>query len=327
MWNRKKLEEKLEKLKNLLNEDSNERNIIISDINKIEEMISIIDPSFIASQKRIPLPNHLESSIDYLKNKDYTFLLGLNYERNIKSSLFMNKNKISRDKYLELVLEFFRNYDIEHYEILKKMILENRINFCNSRDEIYNARGVDYYLCSIKESYVSIVFKNRLTGGSVLSHEIGHTYQEQNLNFDKYIRLFYSIFLEAYSKFLEYAFADYLKETEYEKIGREIEVSQFYEINSLIEYYLDSFLNLKNSKFERVAFFIDNKPILSYKTLRNFYSEMLAIYFINIYRKNRSSALNEMKKFSRDISILENKKLLERYSDEMLKEAYIRVLK
>lgn len=323
MWNRKELFNKLDDLKEKAKINPNEE--ILKDILKIEEMLYSSSAISISDYVLIIQNNNLYNSIEYLQNQDYKFLFDLDYVKKTKIPLYLPRNKISKDRFLEIVLEFFKDFDNSHYDLLKYLCNENRINVINKKNFAYESKGSDYYLTTDKSSYISFRYLGKLSEGSVLPHEIGHAYQEQGLNYNEYIKLHYSLFRETYAKFLEYAFADYLKETSYKKIGEEIETSLIEEINVLIEYYKDSFFKLKNSEFSNGRFYLDNELVLMYATLRNFYSELLAMYFLSIYRKNKKDTLNEIKIFNENIYKLENRELLERYTNKLLKEGYYQV--
>ena len=145
-------------------------------------------------------------------------------------------------------------------------------------------------MTSIDESYVLSRWNNKISSASILPHELGHAFLMKGTNSTKgLINKNSSIFFEAYSIFLEFIFFDFLRNTKYSK-------------NAIREEYykLDSFFALVEHHYGEILSFGDK--IISGENLNTYYirlllSNVLAMYFTDLYRNDKITFMKEISCF------------------------------
>lgn len=239
-----------------------------------------------------------KDSFECLKiNQELLFKVINFIDTTILPSPRMSFNKrISVEVYLKMVAEFFSHYDEEHYKIFKSLVNGN-IQFAKSDIEIGdNAKGKCYHLLSTEDTFIITNFKDK-KNISVLPHEIAHAYELAQLkNLIHRSCWHFSSFTESYAKFMELAFLDYYKNSEYKNYFLKSKYQLLDSLKLSSEYAL-SFVGLLKDDTSIDFTKEKRKYRLAKKYIDYVLSDMFAIYLFNLYKNNREYFDVIIKKF------------------------------
>ena len=295
-----KLEKRLKKLELLLNStnDINKKIELSRDIRSLRIMINYVSGCEYKNPEEVKF---FDDCLIY-KNEELVSFLNV-YGWDIYKSIYfyssgfrlpwriIKDRKIDDKEYIELLELFLKTYDKRLLEIYNYLREEERIELCPKRFESNkNALGLNIHLTSIDESYVLSRWNNKISSASILPHELGHAFLMKGTNSTKgLINKNSSIFFEAYSIFLEFIFFDFLRNTKYSK-------------NAIREEYykLDSFFALVEHHYGEILSFGDK--IISGENLNTYYirlllSNVLAMYFTDLYRNDKITFMKEISCF------------------------------
>jgi len=329
-WDIEHLKNKLNQLAALISQTDNEEELIkikfdifainymlncsnknYSKMNNIVEYYSIFN-YFYDKNRDIDTISHLNKNLESLIVNSVIKTDGLK----IKKYLFL-KHNIKLEEYIELINSFLLYYNLDFYNIFSNMQKKNSIEML-SNFNLKSAKGYNMHLCSDSSNYIYAKYLNNIDYFSVLVHELTHAYQYNNVyNLKEHFNKSNSVFREAYPIFTEYAFADYLsksKEEKYKKLG--------YELESVL---LDNFiLTIENISAKLISFNKKNSGISYNKDKRLimlFYSDLLALYFLDEYRKDRDNSQFILDDFNKNIGIKKDSELLERFNNCVLQKS------
>jgi len=235
----------------------------------------------------------------------------------LSADLVHNK-KISNEEYFDLMDKFFKGFDSELSTLYRKMIDTNRIEL-SVNNNCFKGQGIAHHLSTYGTTYITSKHNGTIGTSSTIPHEVGHARQlDGETDIDTDINLLYSIFREAYPKFIEYVFCDYLKETKYCKCAFDREWSMLDELNIFLDTYYAYYSNIGNSEFIEHEFRFANGDSCGVDPFRDLYSNIYAMYFINMYRQDKSKCIKELNKFNSLVGKADDGEIISLYSNESL---------
>lgn len=301
-----KLEKRLKRLELLLSStnDINRKIELSRDIHSLKNMINYV------SHSKYQMSEDEKIFDDSLIDKSQELVTFLNsYAWDIYKSLYCYSSgfrvpwRIVRDcklddkEYMYLLESFLRMYDKRLLEIYMWLKEEERIELCpkgfqNSKD----ALGLNIHLTSLDESYILSRWNNKISTASVLPHELGHAFLMNGTNSTKgLVNKHGSIFFEAYSIFIEFIFFDFLRNTKYAKNGLREEYYKLDSFIALIEHVHGDILKLSDIVVQGENIYTEDGKIADTYSVRLILSNVLAMYFTDLYR-------NDKKNFRKEIS-------------------------
>lgn len=318
-WNVDELKSKQKKLEKLLNNSllPHEYLNIKQDIESLNKLIAYADndsPKIKYGSSLIVTDNY-DKNLLFLKNesanisKDMSSILKI---RKVPYKFFNNK-KLSNDNYYFLVTDFLKKYDEDIYEFYEKLQLEKRIELNRRKYKDSNSKGRTVPIINDGFCYISTRFNKRLDSASTLLHEVIHAYQLDGIkNLTLLQNKMTSLFGETYAIFIEYVFCDYLKETKYNKYGLGLEGNRMDNLLIVINHLHNPLNELKLSKYNNGKFYAQS-GIYTARQFRILLSELLAIYFYNIYLLDKDEAFRAINEFDSLLGTLPDEMILEKY--------------
>lgn len=305
-WNLEELHQNIKELENRINLVNNqeEREILISDLNNLKEMVNYSAGTKIYEEDNSSFKilkeneEYIEDSIDFInenRKKLRKILDKVSYFRCIPRKLNIS-NRIKLPEYDELLKEFLQNFDERIFNLYENYKLNEQIEFNKGRYENnYTCLGRCYHINSESKSYISVRYGNYIKKPSILPHELAHAYQMKvdSGNVINAQRKILSLLSEAYAIFIEFAFLDYLKETKYKFLAFSNEGLKLDNYLTLIEY---SSNNL-TGEYDKFKYFKEQK--LNTLMLSN----LVALYWLDLYRTNQSDALKKINEFNNNYGI------------------------
>lgn len=326
-WNISELKSKVLELESRISSvtDPVQRYSLTHDIVNLKDMINYLSSELIYSTDEYRfkmLDNEFAFNMaEFLRSEgsDLAHLLyGTSFLHHVPSK--MRKNKIiAIDEYDELLKEFFSLFNPNLYFLYQKYKSENRIELNPKRYHSLTCSGECHYILSEQEAYVSARHTNRLSSMCVLPHELAHA--EQFRTSDSIIitqNKSYSLLCEAYPIFVEYAFLEFLKQTKYRKFACSKEGSKINNFLCALEYDLDC---LRNSTIS-----VNKNETVASNYMKNRYTNMLlishlvALYWLELYRENPSSAMLNIGEFNFSFGEEQFSKFFDRNSIEDITE-------
>lgn len=317
-WDINDLNNKLSQINERIKNEKDEKKLLSLnfDVEILTNMINYISSSDVIKpdlKYRLNLISRSDINLTagfLIKNRNniYSFINNLSSISKLPAFLLLNK-KIIEDEYFDLVDKFFKVFDNDHSTFYRNMISANRIEI-NIKEYGNKARGVAFHLNEYKTSYVASRHDGTFRTASTLPHEVGHACQFIDVsNIETDTKLVISLFREAYSKFIEYAFNDFLKDTEYRKYAFNNEWKMIDEFMVDIEQNNKSYCVLDNP-------ITGSEDIMN--TYRYFYSSLYALYFINMYREDKLKCMKEVDKFNNLTGKVSDEEIISLYSNESL---------
>lgn len=340
-WDKNKIENLLTKINYRMNnvESKKELSILMFDYFSLIEILKtfsvyeyqdIIANHNLKNLKFSDLKDYYEEfykdSFNCLKNnRDCIFNVSRFVETTKLSSPKLTLNKrIGENIYLDMIGEFFYQFDKEHYNIFKELV-DGNIHFAKNDSEVGNrAKGKCYHLLSTEETFIITNFKDR-KNVAVLPHEIAHAYELSQLkNIINRSSWHFSTFTESYPKFMELAFLDYFLNSEYSSYFLKLKYYILDSLNLSADYALSYFFNLNSgNEFEFVN--IPKELKLTKKYIDYVISDLFAIYLFNLYKNDKEQFNNVIRKFhsykgkSDELiwNLISDEKLIEAYKSEI----------
>ena len=305
--------EELKNRLNLLNELLNNTNDkykkieIFNDINKIKYLIRYIDKKALFDF----YDNCGSVARDY-KEKEDDIVAGRivdffnKYTGQFQSSLrcFSNMPKlpwkvwrntrISNKNYFELISNFINEFNPEMLDMYNYLVQNKRIELSIDKYEGERyVRGLCFCIGNLKETYVLSRFNNKMSTGITLPHELGHAFLFYKSDFNNEP----NIFIEAFSIFIEFIFGDYLKNTMYSGAAFNNEYQRIDTFLGMIDYEFDNIIKLKGMNFDFPFYYTKDGSIGSVDTATLILSNVLGMYFTNLYRFDKKEYGIKMKAF------------------------------
>ena len=106
-----------------------------------------------------------------------------------------------------------------------------------------------------------------------------------------------SLFSEAYSIFLEMIFFDYLKDTRYSKSAFKAEYSKLDSFLAITEYLHSIILLFENMTLKDGKLYLFSSMVADTYAAKLVLSNVLAMYFVNLYRNDKKQFDREINKF------------------------------
>ena len=319
-WNVNQLYLRLYRLELLLTREKNpkRRKDIVQDIASLKSLIVYVNGKTEKVDTSIPyseLDKRFYENLEFLQHQSKKIaeeLYPFTTIRRVPSKPFFTR-KIKKRRYYPLVEEFLKDFDMEIYEYYLKLIREERIEV-NPRKYLTGfAKGETTFFSTSGKPYVSTRFNEKLDIASTLPHEVIHAYQLEGIKNRKLIELkITSLFKETYSIFIEYAFFDFLKKTRYKKHGYREEGCQLDELLAVVDYTVTPLHVLSESKLKNGIFYTKyGRYTEHYFSL--LLSEILALYFFDIYRKDKEKAKELLKEFNDMLGVSTDEEILEKF--------------
>lgn len=303
------LKKKLTLLNVLFNstEDKQKKIEIFNDINKIKYLIRYIDKkaliNFNSTNERINR-SLKEENDDIVANEIVNFFN--KYTNQIQSSLqdfsdlprlpwkVWRNARISNKKFFELLSNFMKEFNPEMLDIYNYLVQNKRIELSIDKYEGERyARGLCFYIDSLRETYVLSRFNNRMNTGITLPHELGHAYLFYKSDFTDIS----SIFDEAYSIFIEFIFGDYLKNTIYSGSAFNNEHRNLDIFLGMVDYEFNNLAKLREMNYNFPFYYTKDGSIGKVDTATLILSNMLGMYLTNLYRFDKEKYKTKMKTF------------------------------
>ena len=296
-WNKEKIKSTLNELNSRILRATDERQLEIlkRDYNVLLAVLKKIDAAKEYEEFETPSVC-LDKSLSSFKHDSYEAVYS-HKELLIKLGFLANKNitdlyvlggtrKIHQDDYLEMNIDFFKNYDLKHYELFKKLLNEN-IRFAKNKKEVGRAQGLCFHLFSLNEPYILIDYRRR-ENISILAHEVAHAYEYSLIDeYSHHKNLLSSSFVECYPRFIELLFLDYCFNNDSTKqVGKEI-FHLFDCVKAVSEYTITKLSNLSEPDPQTGRFKDTSGNLISKKFFDFTISDFLAIYMFNLYKNDR----------------------------------------
>lgn len=326
-WNIEDLKEKLSQVNERIKYEKNEKILLTLRVDSeiLNEMIN-----YISSDRIIETDTKYYDSLILRSNINHTgeFLVSnhenlsnlsrsLSYFSKLPSNIFDGKG-INDSEYFDIVDGFFKSFDSEHSALYRKMVDTNRIEL-NAKEYSFGGKGIAHQLNTFQSTYVASRYDGKSGIASTLPHEVGHARQLIGVSdIDIDVNLSYSLFREAYPKFIEYAFNDYLKATKYRKHAFSQEFSMLDEFIAYFDYKCPCYSKLEDCEYYDHSFHFNDGTECSINVYRYLYSSIYAIHFINMYRQNKVKCMNELNIFNDLAGRVSDEELISRYSNESL---------
>lgn len=206
------------------------------------------------------------------------------------------KKRISEEKYLEMVREFFAMFDREHYELYEE-ILDGKLHFARNKQECDGVKGRCYTFLTLTDTYIITDFKRRNVV-ETLPHELGHGIELAMLNdIRRNMGWHYSSFVECYPRLLELIFLDYYKDSEYGDLFLLKKRELFDSLKISSEYYIDFISEMCDYDLDANKLINKAGRKVSKKQIDFIISDSLAIYLFNLYKNDFDSFISFLTEF------------------------------
>ena len=318
------LETRLKKLESLRDSTENiNRKIELSrDIQSLKAMINYVSGS---KYKILEGEKTFDDSLDCKTDELASFLSAHCWD--IYKSLYcytsgfrlpwriIRDSKIEDREYFKLLESFLSSYDKRLFDIYNWLKEEERIELCPKKFERNaNALGLNIHLTSLDESYVLSRWNNKISSASILPHELGHAFLMNGTNSTKgLVNKHGSIFFEAYSIFLELIFFDFLKNTKYSKNAIREEYYKLDGFIALVEHHYGEILTVCKDEL----LIKEGKTDYTY-SFRLILSNVLAMYFADLYRNDRKNFVRESTCFFEMLGYTSEEDLLSHFGLEKI---------
>ncbi|MBQ4634547.1 MAG: hypothetical protein IJB71_04290 [Bacilli bacterium] len=298
-WDINEISEKIKSLKQSISkiQDKEQLYAIKCDIIKLERMLNYLlkVANRNSSIDFVPLKTNPYKPCQIVNECSSAMIPIISFVNNIKHLpwRFCCDRSISMLDYYILVNDFNQNYDPEFGTLFNKMFASKRIELNPRKYWKSSALGICYPLASDKLSFISARFNGKLSSASILVHELAHAYQfNMASDFKQMQVMLNSPLVEAFPKFMEFVFLDYLKETEYRKNAFASEFNLLDNFFVMLEYFGSDFL--KANFYEEY----NVKKRATYYDLNQMISYILALYMLNLYRQDVKSARKLINEFN-----------------------------
>ncbi|NMA51154.1 MAG: hypothetical protein GX951_04845 [Mollicutes bacterium] len=261
--------------------DGKEKDVILIDIEKIEEILQYIKGENFTREHHI-LEEYCEKHSDFKTDQFiqenskniYMELYNL-YDKDLPIKFCFNR-KFKEDEYFAIIESFLRYINPEMLSIFHSMIQDKQIEI-NEKLSL-NAEGYCYKLLSDDTCYILSAYNNKMSKATNLPYELAHAYQAGKFHgLDDMLKYYNSYFKESYPIFIEYTFGEFLRPRGYDRDILKIESNIIYNLIARITY-----------AFDRVSspeeFIIDGQ-------FKKITSLLLAMYLINEYKKSKFNGL------------------------------------
>lgn len=287
--------------------DKYEKIEILNDINKIKYLIKYIDKKALLDlydSNKIVVGDYKEKDDDVVAARTidffnkYTsqiqsFLIDFNNIPRLPWKIWRN-TKISNEKYFELISKFLKEFNPEMLDVYNYLAQNKRIELSIGKYEGERyVRGICFCISKLKETYILSKFNNKMNTGTTLIHEIGHAYLFYKSNFNNEPNLF----VETYSIFVELIFGDYLKNTIYSSSAFNNEYQRLDTFLGIIEHEFSDLINLEGMNFKFPFYYTKDGSIGKTNSATMILSNLLGMYFVNLYRFDRDRYNSEIKVF------------------------------
>lgn len=248
------------------------------------------------------------------KNIDYSYIP--------RKSLFVKR--ISEPKYLELVHEFFEEFDPRISSFMDQLVNQNRSLFSTKRHEKGTVLGECTPIISDNSSYISTRFNGSYSVLTTFPHEVGHAFQQRNhINYNDIRRYSNSLFTETYPQFIEFAFTDFLKSKGYDKISRVSLSDKLFTLSSQFEFLFPELYSVPGSQVENNSFVPKSKTSLglnrvNYSAPSVIYSSLLATHLYNIYKQDKDKGMQQVESFNNQMHNSTDSAILDTYDPQTL---------
>ncbi len=284
-WILEDLKEKLIILEKMIKNCSNQTEFtyLNNELNLIKNMISYITNNSrmqfdrkqiilnIPEIYRIAKKNILQYELSTITEK----ISFLDYTR-LSISLF--NRRIDEKTFLDYTMGFLSCFEFDLISVYQKLKQENAINLSKKTYYTPTCMGMASYLPSFNITYIDAIFTGKFNEVTCLLHELAHAYQFVNTNHEQSQIMSYSVFIEAFPMFVELAFLDYLKCTQYYKDAINAEKIFLDGLSVVYEIWQEKFIK---SSSTIINFYSDGAS--------RFLSKILAYYFIFLYRNKANS--------------------------------------
>lgn len=313
-WDKDKIKEQIITLENRIRNVKTQQELLSLqfDCKCLVDIYNMLDHEYPLTAKKVNLKQiandyRKESMECILENKNDIVRLVRQAEHN---PYFHPKcarvKKITEEKYLSLVEEFLKDFDPDLCSTYHNMMASN-IHFDKLKNK--KANGLCYQVYNLNEYYV--VTKPTLNKNfDTLPHEMGHVKDFSNINnFQQNVNFRFSSFIEAFPKFIALLFDEYYQETEYKQVCLQQKRSFFDNLRVTSEIYTSilsnaNTYNLDNETFISTGLIENNIPKAIVDSMT---SDLMAIYMLNLYKKDRSAFNKLMSNYYRFAGICEEK--------------------
>lgn len=207
--------------------------------------------------------------------------------------------RITDDVYDKLLIDFFKEYDKRLLDIYMLLKREERVEVNPKKYNVSSdSLGLNVHLVSSDESFIFSRFNGKIGMSSIIPHELGHSFLHLGSNnIYTFMKRNGSLFSEAYSIFLEMIFYDYLKNTKYSKSAFKAEYNKLDSFLAISEYLHSIILLFENMDFKDGKLYLFGSMPADTYGAKLVLSNMLAMYFVSLYRNNKKQFNIEINKF------------------------------
>lgn len=210
-------------------------------------------------------------------------------------SNFKNNDK----EILNLFNEFIKEDEFDLKYVYEKVLLDKSFKYDYS-NKFYS--GCNFYIPSLNKNYILITKDKKLYECNSIIHELGHAKVNMEGTTIPYINNKNS-FLESYSVFLEFVFADYLKSKGKLKEGYQLKYLIFNKIKDNLKGLYNNLNNYLDNRGNQRCF------IYGYNSLKG---DLLGLYFYYLYLDNKSNFNNIINNFITDVKNADDKNLIKK---------------
>ena len=190
----------------------------------------------------------------------------------------MLKSEIDFNESFNVALKFLKNYDLNVYNILKQLIINNRVIYIENYVSRYY--GLSYNINTNNKSYIIVNLDSNINSSITLVHEAGHIYdfnKNKNNSSNKKMKSYLvNSCSEIFPNYLELVYKNYLRKQEI--YLEDLDMSDKKDIQTLF--------NVTNSILE-ILYYYDTAENFEINILKNKLSELLgkicAFYYYDIY--------------------------------------------
>lgn len=315
-WDVRKLREKIWRLELKLNSvtDPKEREALSLELINLKTMVNYkVDDTIyedLVYKPEIFDLNHFANQAQVIKETgaDYSFsMYPVMHLHHVPVHIVRQKILTSKE-YQKTLTDFLAYFDQNLLDLYLRFKEENRIEINKRPFDTRSCRGVCHPSLSDASSYISSRDDCRTKYITNIPHELAHAFQfEGESDIVVIQKMLYSLFAEAYPIFVEYAFLDYLKSTKYSRQALALEGETINNYICLLDYSLTSFKDMAT-----------NGLISQNQT--SIISNMVAMYWYSLYRKDKSLAKDEVDDFNKRFGYVYESDFLEIYDPEILSE-------
>lgn len=302
-WNLEEIKNKISnlELKILKVSDPIKKYSLLQDLSNLKYMANYLCSSeiyILDSYEHLLLDEEFALDMDeFIKSKKDKIILYLDKVSNLShmpSKVYKNRS-ITIEEYDKMLESFLNFFNPSLYLLYEKYKKENRIELNPKNHENFTCHGKCHYILSENESYISSRFNNKLSSTTILPHEIAHAEQFRLSNSMIVTQnKLYSILCEAYPIFIEYAFLDFLKETEYKRFAYREEGKKMSLFICALEYDLVNIQKGILTKLNNDEFVYNNNRYSSMLIISN----LVALYWLELYRENPIDFMKTLSEFN-----------------------------